>query len=427
MNVQKTREHPVKWVREFQRKLYTSAKISPSRRFGILYDKVHRDDVLREAWKRIKKNGKAPGVDKMTVKEVRENIGVSNFLAEIKEELRAESYGASAIRRVYIPKGKDGKRPLGIPTLKDKVVQMAVKIVIEPLFEAGFCECSYGFRPERSNTQAAKLVHKIANRNKWVVDVDLKSYFDTIPHEPLMNLIRSRIGDWKILSLIRQWLKAGILEEGKLTILDQGTPQGGVLSPLLSNIYLNEIDKQWNNNATVKLVRFADDMVFLCRSEKQAEWVLTGLKKQLTDLGLILNQEKTKICHVKHGFDFLGFTYKEAMSKSKKRPVIVKFPRNKSMRSIFTRIKDTLKSVELGTLLKETIEIINRKLRGWAQYYRIGNSSKAGEKLGNYACRQLRLYWRRCKHRKDVQGSRKWKNSFFYGKGMYYVPELLRG
>jgi RNA-directed DNA polymerase len=427
MNVQKTREHPVKWVREFQRKLYTSAKISPSRRFGILYDKVHRDDVLREAWKRIKKNGKAPGVDKMTVKEVRENIGVSNFLAEIKEELRSESYGASAIRRVYIPKGKDGKRPLGIPTLKDKVVQMAVKIVIEPLFEAGFCECSYGFRPERSNTQAAKLVHKIANKNKWVVDVDLKSYFDTIPHEQLMKLVRSRIGDKKILSLIRQWLKAGILEEGKLTILDQGTPQGGVLSPLLSNIYLNEIDKQWNNNVTVKLVRFADDMVFLCRSEKQAEWVLTGLKEQLSDLGLTLNQEKTKICHVKYGFNFLGFTYKEAMSKSKKRPVIVKFPRNKGLRSIFTRIKNSLKSVELGTLLKETIEIVNRKLRGWAQYYRIGNSYKAGEKLGNYACRQLRIYWRRCKHRKDVQGSRKWKNSFFYEKGMYYVPDLLRG
>ena len=233
MNVKKTKEHPEQWVREFQRKLYAVAKISPTRRFGILYDKVHRDDVLRMAWKRVKKKGKAPGVDKMTIKDVESKIGVEAFLSEIKEELCEETYGASSIRRAYIPKGKDGQRPLGIPTLKDKVVQMAVKIVIEPLFEAGFCECSFGFRPKRSNTQAANLVHKIVNWNKWVVDVDLKSYFDTIPHDRLMELVRHRIGDKKILSLIRQWLKAGILEEGKLTILDKGTPQGGVLSPLL--------------------------------------------------------------------------------------------------------------------------------------------------------------------------------------------------
>ena len=199
---------------------------------------------------------------------------------------------------------------------------MAVKIVIEPLFEAGFCDCSYGFRPKRSNTQAANPVHKIVNRNKWVVDVDLKSYFDTIPHEPLMKLVRRRIGDKKILHLLRQWLKAGILEEGKLTIPDQGSPQGGVLSPLLSNIYLHEIDKQWNSNASVKLVRFADDMVFLCKSEAQAQWVLRGLKEQLAELGLTLNQEKTKIQHVKYGFDFLGFTYKEAMSTRQNRLLI---------------------------------------------------------------------------------------------------------
>jgi group II intron reverse transcriptase/maturase len=427
MNVHKTKEHPEQWVREFQRKLYAVAKISPTRRFGILYDKVHRDDVLRMAWKRVKKKGKAPGVDKMTIKDVESEIGVDVFLSEIKEELCEETYGASSIRRAYIPKGKDGQRPLGIPTLKDKVVQMAVKIVIEPLFEAGFCECSYGFRPKRSNTQAANLVHKIVNWNKWVVDVDLKSYFDSIPHEPMMKLVGRRIGDKKILSLIRQWLKAGILEEGKLTILDKGTPQGGVLSPLLSNIYLHEIDKQWNDNATVKLVRFADDMVFLCKSEAQARWVSKRLKEQLTELGLLLNQEKTKICHVKTGFDFLGFTYKEAMSKRLNRPVRVKYPKSGSMQSIRRRIKTALKELVLGTSLIEAIGIINQKLRGWAQYYQIGNSYKAGERLGSYACRQLRLYWRRCKHRKDVQGNRKWKNSFFYGKGLYYVPTLLRG
>ncbi len=291
MNVRKkTKEHPERWVREFQQKLYNAAKISPTRRFGVLHDKVCRDDVLRMAWKKVRRKGKASGVDKMTVREVEDKIGVDVFLAEIQAELKEDSYGASAIRRVHIPKGDGGRRPLGIPTLKDKVIQMAVKLVVESLFEVDFCDCSFGFRPNRSNTQAANLVHKIVNYNKWVVDVDLKSYFDTIPHEPLMALIRRRIGDKKTLHLIRQWLKAGIMEEGKLMIPDQGTPQGGVLSPLLSNIFLHEVDKQWCDNATVKLVRFADDMVFLCRSEKQAKWVLSKLKEQLSEIGLTLNQ-----------------------------------------------------------------------------------------------------------------------------------------
>lgn len=426
MNVQWTQEHPFNWVKQFQRKLYTAAKICPTRRFGILYDKVYRSDVLRTAWKRVRRKGKAAGVDRVTVQEVETVIGVENFLSEIQMELRAEHYSAAYIRRVYIPKGPTDQRPLGIPILKDKVVQMAVKIVIEPLFEVDFCDCSFGFRPKRSNTEAANLVHKIVNRNKWVVDVDLKSYFDTIPHEALLQLLNRRVRDKKVLHLVRQWLKAGILEEGKVTIPDRGTPQGGVLSPLLSNIYLHEIDKKWCDNATVKLVRFADDMVFLCRSRRQAQWVLQGLRDQLTELGLTLNQDKTKIRHVQQGFDFLGFTYKEAMSRARNCHVRVKFPRRKSLQSMFDRLKEAVKGIPLGTPLTDTIDTVNRKLRGWAQYYRIGNSYKAAEQLSSYACRQLRLYWRRHKHRKDVQGTRKWRNSFFYEKGLLYVPSLLR-
>lgn len=421
----KTKERPMCWVRGFQRKLYTAAKIRPTRRFGILYDKVCRYDVLLEAWKHVRKKGKAPGVDKMTVKEVEKSIGVENFLKAIQKELREETYEASEIRRVYIPKGSGGQRPLGIPVLKDKVIQMAVKIVIEPLFEAGFCECSYGFRPKRSNKQAAQEVHKIINGNKWVVDVDLKNYFDTIPHEPLMELVKHRVRDKRILHLVREWLKAGIMEEGKIRTPVQGSPQGGVLSPLLSNIYLHEIDKQWNNNATVKLVRFADDMVYLCKSELQANWVLKSLKDQLDKIGLTLNQEKTKIRHIKYGFDFLGFTYKEAYSTRKNRKVRVKFPKSKSMQGMRDKIKTELKSIVLGTPLQPVIELINRKLQGWAQYFRIGNSYKAALKLSNFACQQLRIYWRRCKHRKDIQGTGKWKNSFFYEKGLIYVPTLL--
>lgn len=427
MNVEKTGEHPGIWVKEFCDKLYMSAKISPTRRFGMLYDKVCRYDVLQAAWKHVrKKKGKAPGVDKETVENVEAETGVENFLSQIQTELRSESYSASAIRRVYIPKGENSYRPLGIPVLKDKVIQMAVKIVIEPLFEAGFCDCSYGFRPGRSNSEAARLVHKTVNRNKWIVDVDLKSYFDNIPHEKLMELISHRVRDGKVRKLIRQWLKAGIMEEGKSTIPDRGSPQGGVLSPLLSNIYLHEIDRQWDGNATVKLVRFADDMVFLCKSKRQAKWVLEGLKDQLHDLDLTLNPEKTKVCHVKEGFDFLGFTYKETMSRRSKYKVRVKYPKKKSLKSIRDRIKTVLKNLELGTNLKKTIDIINRKIRGWTQYYKIGNSYEAAEKLAAYVCRQLRIYWRRCKHRKDIQGTGKWKNKFFYEKGLLYAPKLLR-
>jgi len=253
-------------ARKLRRKLYRAAKAQPARRFSLLYDKVLRRDVLEEAWKRVKANGGAAGVDKVDVESVKA-YGEERFLDELQGELRTGTYRVSHVRRVHIPKpGQPGRtRPLGIPTLKDRTVQMAVKIVIEPLFEADFLPCSFGFRPEKTTRMALTAILEAINEgHHQVVDVDLKSYFDTIDHSLLMELVERRVGDRRILSLIRAWLRAGVLEEGKVTHPLKGSPQGGVISPLLSNIYLHEVDRQWSTAAgkptgAARLVRYADD------------------------------------------------------------------------------------------------------------------------------------------------------------------------
>ena len=412
------------WVRAFQRKLYRAAKRSSNRRFGILYDKVYMYAVLEEAWRRVARNAGSGGVDGVTIEQIKEER-VHTFLFEIRDEIKEKNYNPQAIRRAYIDKGGGKKRPLGIPTIKDRVVQMAVKLIIEPLFEADFCECSYGFRPRRSNTQAATRVHKLANSHKWVVDLDLKSYFDTINHERLMELVRKRVTDKSVLYLIRQWLKAGIMEDGLVRPNELGTPQGGVLSPLLSNIYLHEFDRNWDDGDG-QLVRFADDMVILCDSEQEAERALEKARGMLEALLLTLNEEKTELTHVRGGFDFLGFTYKEAYSFRGKRHVRIKYPRAKSMKKVCRNIKERVKSIPLGAPVEEVITALNRILRGWANYFRIGNSYAAALKLAEYACKQLRLYQRRNRQRKDITGYRRWPNNFFYKRGLYYVPKLLR-
>lgn len=418
---------PDEWVRSFQRKLYRAAKRSSNRRFGILYDKVCRFEVMEEAWRRVARNAGSGGVDGVTIEQIKEE-GVHEFIFEIMDELEEKKYNPQAIRRSYIEKGGGKKRPLGIPTIKDRVVQMAVKMIIEPLFEADFCECSYGFRPQRSNTQAANRVHKLVNSHKWVVDLDLKSYFDTINHERLMELVRKRVTDKSVLYLIRQWLKAGIMEDGLVRPNEQGTPQGGVLSPLLSNIYLHEFDRNWDdsNDGDGKLVRFADDMVILCDSRQEAESALEKAQGMLEKMYLTLNEEKTELTHVRKGFDFLGFTYKEAYSFRGKRYVRIKYPRAKSVKKVCHRIKERITSIPLGAPIEEVIAAINRTLRGWANYFRIGNSYAAALKLGAYACGQLRMYMRRARQRKDITGYRRWPNSFFYKRGLCYVPKLLR-
>lgn len=425
MNALNAQKHPKSWVRTLQRKLYCAAKKSLGRRFGVLHGNVTAPETLKEAWKRVSKNGGAPGIDRQGVKEIKE-YGVCKFLEELGNDLKEGRYKANVIRRVYIPKDERKVRPLGIPTIKDRVAQMAVKLIIEPLFEAGFQECSHGFRPRRDNKKAATLTHKYSNTHKWVVDLDLKNYFDTIDHDIMMELLGKRIRDARILYLIKEWLKAGIMEDGEITKPEKGTPQGSIISPLLSNIYLNEIDKLWHDNPSVKLVRFADDMVILCKSRIQAEFVLRKLRGQLEKVKLTLNEDKTKIRHVQESFDFVGFTYREAYSEKHKRMVVIKYPRAKSFKKICDKIKQTLKEIPNGTALREVIKEVNPKLRGWAEYFKIGNSYREALKLSQYSCEQLRIYWRRHKARKNTRSYRKWPDKYFYQGGLLYVPYLIK-
>jgi group II intron reverse transcriptase/maturase len=234
-------------VRELQRKLWSAAKRSRNRRFHVLYDKVYREDFLWEAWSRVRANGGAPGLDGKTIQTIEEH-GVEQFLEEIQRDLKAGEYWPPPVRRQYIPK-PDGKlRPLGIPTVRDRVVQAAVKLVIEPIFEADFEECSYGFRPKRGATDALDAIRKAGNAGyDWVVDADIEKYFDSIDHKLLMEAVQQRISDRKMLKLIGRWLKAGVMEDGEVREPERGTPQGGVISPLLSNIYLGELDRRWRS------------------------------------------------------------------------------------------------------------------------------------------------------------------------------------
>lgn len=241
MNVQKT-NYTINKVQELQRKLYLSAKKSKNRRFHILYDKIYRDDVLQKAWKQVKTNGGSAGVDKVSI-EVIEKYGVDKFLTEIKIELQKGVYIPSPVRRVEIAKENGQIRPLGIPIIKDRVIQAATKIVIEPIFEADFYDESYGFRPKRNAHQALESIRKACNnKGNWVLDADIKGYFDNINHDKLIKLLEIRISDKKVIKIIRKWLKAGVMKEGELSLTDVGSPQGGVISPLLANIYLNYMD-----------------------------------------------------------------------------------------------------------------------------------------------------------------------------------------
>lgn len=240
-------EPPVTKVQELQRKLWAAAKLSRNRRFHQLHDKVCRMDFLWEAWNRVRANDGAPGVDGETIESI-EGHGVEEFLEGIQKDLKAGEYWPQAVRRQYIPKPDGKRRPLGIPTVRDRVVQTAVKLVLEPIFEADFEECSYGFRPKRGATDALDAIRKAGNAGyDWVVDADIEKYFDSIDHELLMEAVRQRVSDRKVLKLIGRWLKAGVMDAGQVTEPERGTPQGGVISPLLSNIYLGELDRRWRS------------------------------------------------------------------------------------------------------------------------------------------------------------------------------------
>lgn len=401
-------------VRLLQLKLYLKAKQESGYKFYVLYDKIFQPHILEEAYKRSKSKNGSPGIDNQSFKDV-EAYGREKFLAEISEELRKRTYKPQAVKRKWIDKeGGMGKRPLGIPTVKDRVVQQACKIVIEPIFEADFDDSSYGFRPKRSAKGAiTEIRDKLKKGDQMVYDADLSKYFDTIPHDKLEIVLKERIADLRVLHLIKLWLKVPIVEEdGRYTGgkgNTKGTPQGGVISPLLANIYMNLLDRIVNNpegyfsKRGIRMIRYADDFILMSKHIHQES--LIKVHNYLDRMGLTINADKSKLINAtKESFDFLGFTFRYDRSIFSK---VGRFwnitPKANSRKKIRQKLNQKLKSIGHYRAEKVVLEL-NPIIRGWMNYYKIEKviyTQVAFKELDDYLRKRLLRYYNRKSQRKS--------------------------
>lgn len=410
-------------VRRLQRTLYLKSKQEEDVRFYSLYDKVYRDDVLWEAWRQVKANKGAPGIDGTTIEAITTNGKEGEMIEHIKVLLREQKYQFSLVRQVEIPKPKGGTRPLGINTIEDRVVQTAMKIVIEPIYEADFHECSYGYRPKRNAKQASLAIQDDLYNRVWgVVEIDFKSYFSSIPHSKLLKLIQKRISDGSMLKLIKQTLKVGVEYKGKITPTEVGVSQGSPISPLYSNIYLNLIDQLWHKRgypeklgATIH--RYCDDAILVCR--KSATAALEAFKSITKRMDLTLNSDKTCITKLTDGFNFIGYNFVKRKSPKSGKNAIYIFPAKSAEQKIRNRLKYlTVRRVPIKP--KEFIDLIKPVVMGWVNYFRHTNASQSFRKLQRFInCRFRRYLNYRSKGRGF--GWKRYPNRRLYAMGMIYI------
>lgn len=409
-------------VQQLQRALYRKSKQGKEVRFYSLYDKVYRRDVLWEAWRQVKANKGAPGIDGKAIEEIITQ-GEEKVINKLQKQLREYNYQFSPVRLVEIPKPKGGTRPLGIATVEDRIVQTAMKIVIEPIFEADFHDCSFGYRPKRNARQASVAIREDLYQKAWgVLEIDFKSYFTTISHEKLLKLISEKIVDGSILKLIKQTLKVGIMNKGNVEPMEIGVAQGSPLSPLYSNIYLNVIDQEWHNNGyseklSAKLYRYCDDAILVCR--KSANPVLEAFAKMAGKMKLTINYEKTRITRLTDGFNFIGFNFVKRKSPKSGKNSIYIFPSKQAQQNIRNRLKYLTKR-RAPIKPSEYVALVNPIVLGWVNYFKHTNANNAFRKLQRFINIRFRRY---LTHRSKGRGFgwKRYPNSKLYAMKIIYI------